>query len=235
VTTGKGDDVDDDLKESLIARFRAHLDAAEEGAPDGIAGDESDPGTDLHALFVELAALRTEVRTESRLVKDALDLFRGVVDRSQADREAALREVERARAAGREREAALLRPLLTELLEIRDRLAAGLAAPAAPVSWYSRILGGRRRGATDADSWREGLRMTLDRLDRVLRGRGVVPLDPVGKPFDPRIARAVATAADPGRENGIVTEEIRPGFLWDETLLRAADVVVNKTAREEGP
>ena len=227
--------MDDDLKETLIARFRAHLDAAPDAAPGGTAGDESDPGTDLHALFVELAALRTEVRTESRLVKDALDLFRGVVDRSQADREAALREVERARAAGREREAALLRPLLTELLEVRDRLAAGLAAPAAPASWYGRILGGRRRGAADAESWREGLRMTLDLLDRVLRGRGVVPLDPVGKPFDPRLARTVATAADPGRENGIVTEEIRPGFLWDETLLRAADVVVNKTAREEGP
>ena len=140
-----------------------------------------------------------------------------------------------ARAAGREREAALLRPLLTELLEVRDRLAAGLTAapPAGPEPWHRRILGRGRRGAPAAEPWREGICMTLDRLDRVLRGRGIVPLDPIGKPFDPRTARAVAMVADAGRENGVVTEEIRPGFLWDEALLRAADVVVNKTAREE--
>jgi molecular chaperone GrpE len=221
----KGAAMDEGLKQTLVARFRAHLDAlgaeAEPGAP-----PDDDPGADLRSLFVELAALRSAVRTEARLVKDALDLFRGVVERTQADRQTTLRE------AGREREAAVLRPLLIELLEVRDRLAAALAAPPAPVPWYARIL---RRGTPEADAWREGLRITLDRLDRVLRDRGVVALAVLGKPFDPQVARAVATVADAGRQSGIVTEEIRPGFRWNEALLRAADVVVNKPAREEGP
>src|SRR5208283_4133810 len=41
-----------------------------------------DPGatTDLYSVFVEVAGLRSEVRTESRLVKEALDQFRDVFD-----------------------------------------------------------------------------------------------------------------------------------------------------------
>ena len=72
--------------------------------------------------------------------------------------------------------------------------------------------------------------MTLNRFDRVLRERGVVPIDLVGKPFDPKLARAVGTITDASRENGIVVQEVRSGFLWEGELLRAADVVVNKTS-----
>jgi molecular chaperone GrpE len=110
----------------------------------------------------------------------------------------------------------------------------GPAAVAAP--WYRRVL---RRADTTADAWREGLRMTLARFDRMLRDHGVVPLDVIGKPFDPKIARAVGTVADASRENGIVMQEVRSGFLWEGEMLRSADVLVNKTtpektAREEG-
>jgi molecular chaperone GrpE len=225
--------VDDTLKEALITRFRAHLDTLDAGGQADLPADE-DAGADLRSLFVELAALRSEVRTESRLVKDALDLFRGVVERNDAEREAAQREAERLRAAARERETALLGPLLIDLLEVRDRLMAGLAGPSAKpalVPWYARAF--RRPVTSDAEAWREGLRMTLARFDRLLSDRGVVPLDLVGTPFDPKVARAVATVEDADRANGIVTEEIRQGFLWDGALLRAADVVVTRTTRKE--
>jgi molecular chaperone GrpE len=214
--------VNESLKESLVEQFRAHLDTLDDDAgPETIADADVDTGTDLHSLYIEMAALRSEVRTESRLVKDTLDLVRDVVERGQT---------EQARLAELEREAALLRPLLIDLIEVRDRLAAGVAGPspattAAP--WYRRMF---RRTDTTADAWREGLRMTLNRFDRVLRERGVVPLDVVGKPFDPKLARAVGTVADASRENGIVVQEVRSGFLWEGEMLRAADVVVNKTS-----
>ena len=219
--------MNESLKQSLVEQFRAHLDTldtdADADAGSGTMADaDAETGTDLYSLYVEMAALRSEVRTESRLVKDTLDLVRGVVERGEADR---------ARLAEAEREAALLRPLLIDLIEVRDRLAAGVAgqspAKAARSPWYRRML----RGAdTTADAWREGLRMTLNRFDRVLRERGVVPVDVVGKPFDPRLARAVGTAGDAGLENGIVVQEVRSGFLWEGELLRPADVVVNKTS-----
>jgi len=220
--------VNESLKQSLVEQFRAHLETLDDDTElemmaDADAIADADTGTDLHSLYIEMAALRSEVRTESRLVKDTLDLVRDVVGRA---------ETERARVAELEREAALLKPLLIDLIEVRDRLAAGVAgqspAKAARSPWYRRML----RGAdTTADAWREGLRMTLNRFDRVLRERGVVPVDVVGKPFDPRLARAVGTAADAGLENGIVVQEVRSGFLWEGELLRPADVVVNKTSQ----
>ena len=216
--------MNESLKESLVEQFRAHLDTLDGDAGlETVVDADADTGTDLHSLYIEMAALRSEVRTESRLVKDTLDLVRDVVARA---------ETERARVAELEREAALLKPLLIDLIEVRDRLAAGVAgqspAKAARSPWYRRML----RGAdTTADAWREGLRMTLNRFDRVLRERGVVPVDVVGKPFDPRLARAVGTAGDAGLENGIVVQEVRSGFLWEGELLRPADVVVNKTSQ----
>jgi molecular chaperone GrpE len=223
--------VNESLKQSLVEQFRAHLDTLDDDTElemmadadaDAIADADADTGTDLHSLYIEMAALRSEVRTESRLVKDTLDLVRDVVGRT---------ETERARVAELEREAALLKPLLIDLIEVRDRLAAGVASPsptAAASPWYRRLL---RGPDTTADAWREGLRMTLSRFDRVLRERGVVPIDLAGKPFDPKLARAVGTTADAGMENGVVVQEVRSGFLWEGELLRPADVVVNKTSQ----
>lgn len=228
--------MDESLKHALVERFRAQLDGldAPAAASDAAAAGE-DAGTDLLSLFVELAALRSEVRTESRLVKDALDLFRGVVERAEAEREAAAREAERVRAAARERERALLRPLLLDLLDLRDRMAAGLAGGGTAVparSWPARLF--RRRPAAEFEAWREGLGLTLARFDRLLGDRSVVPIAAlVGRPFDPRRARAVGTVCDPQRDNGIVVDVVRPGFLWADEVLRTAEVVVNRTDREE--
>ena len=74
--------MDDRTKQALLERFRAYLDGAESAQPDlpETVDEAAEETADLYAIFVELAGLRTEVRTESRLVKDALDQFRGVFD-----------------------------------------------------------------------------------------------------------------------------------------------------------
>ena len=228
---GKDESVDDAVKDVLIEQFRAYLDTAEAGTE---PEPSSAPGADLVALLVELAGLRTEVRTESRLVKDALDQFRSVFDRLQAGNALLERELERARAEQQEKTRVLLRPLLVELLDLRDRISAaareGVAsAPAVP--WYRRW---RRQPAAPPEGWREGQAMTLRRLDRILADRQVVALTAVGRPFDPRTMRAVATVEDQGRDHGVVVEEMRPGFLWGDDLLRPAEVVVNRLVVEKG-
>ena len=50
----------------------------------------------------------------------------------------------------------------------------------------------------------------------------------VGRPFDPRLASAVATVENRALADGVVVEELRPGFLWHDELLRPAEVVVAK-------
>jgi len=219
--------VDDSIKRALLSRFQAYLDTAETAAP-----EFQTETSDLYSIFVEVAGLRSEVRTESRLVKEALDQFRGVFDLLQASQASVQQELDRARAAARDQADAALRPLLLDVIDLRDRLLAALTfAAAARPGWAGRLW---RRPASGDEAWQEGLRMTLRRLDQVLLDRRIVPVQLVGQPFDPRRARVVGTSADSAAADGTVIEEVRAGFLWDDQVLRTADVIVSKNAAGQG-
>jgi len=219
--------VDDSIKQALLSRFQAYLDAADTAAP-----EPRTETADLYSLFVEVAGLRSEVRTESRLVKEALDQFRGVFDTLQASQANLQQDLDRARSAARDQADAALRPLLLDVIDLRDRLLAALAsAAAARPGWAGRLL---RRPASGDEAWQEGLRMTVRRLDQVLLDRRVVPMQLIGLAFDPRRARVVATSADRSTAEGTLLEEVRAGFLWDDQVLRTADVIVSKSATGTG-
>ena len=215
--------MDDSIKQALIDRFRGYLEMVEDGEepPD-------DPGetADLFSVLVEMAALRSEVRTESRLVKEALEQFRGVFDSLQASQATLQRELDRARTETRDQARSVLRPLLLDVIDLRDRLVAALTlSAAARPRWRDRLW---RRDRSGVAAWQEGLRMTLRRLDQVLLDRRVVATQLAGLPFDPRLARAIGTAADSSVAEGTVIKEVRAGFLWDDQVLRTAEVIVSK-------
>jgi molecular chaperone GrpE len=221
--------VDEHIKQALLSRFSAYLDsAADQPEP------PDDPGeaTDLYSLFVEMAGLRSEVRTESRLVKEALDQFRGVFDLLRTSQATLQQELDRVRAETRAQAHAALRPLLLDVIDLRDRLVAALkfVATGRP-HWSDRLL---RRNALGGAAWQEGLRMTVRRLDQVLLDRGVVATHLVGQPFDPRRARVIATAPDSSVAEGTVIEEVRTGFLWEDQVLRTAEVIVSKGGAPQG-
>jgi molecular chaperone GrpE len=221
--------VDEHIKQALLSRFSAYLDsAADQPEP------PDDPGeaTDLYSLFVEMAGLRSEVRTESRLVKEALDQFRVVFDLLRTSQATLQQELDRVRAETRAQAHAALRPLLLDVIDLRDRLVAALklVATGRP-HWSDRLL---RRNALGGAAWQEGLRMTVRRLDQVLLDRGVVATHLVGQPFDPRRARVIATAPDSSVAEGTVIEEVRTGFLWEDQVLRTAEVIVSKGGAPQG-
>jgi len=122
--------------------------------------------------------------------------------------------------------------MVANVIDLRDRLAAALklVATGRP-RWSDRLL---RRNAPGGAAWQEGLRMTVRRLDQVLLDRGVVATHLVGRPFDPRQARVVATAADASVAEGTVIEEVRTGFLWGDQVLRTAEVIVSKGGAGKG-
>jgi molecular chaperone GrpE len=226
--------VDEIIRENLLSRFVAYLDGLDHdetgAAPAEMAEAESEEA-DLFSVFVELAGLRNEVRTQSRIVKEALDRFRSVFDTLQASHAAMEQELKRARADVHDRERTLLKPLLLDVIGVRDRLAAGLKpAPVKPRRWYERLLPEAKRAA-EAAAWQEGVRMTLRRVDNVLADQRVTVIESVGRPLDPRHAAAVATVEDPSAADGIVVEEVRAGFLWQGELLRPAEVIVARHAR----
>lgn len=208
----------DGSKEQLVERFRACLEDL-----DSTADDTQVP--DLFSLLAELAALKNEVKLESRQVKGALDQFRELFDTLQQANERLSAELVRRQQLEREAVHAAEREMLLELTELRDRLQSGYAHAARyQPGWLARRGGARTFVAGMAD----GLAMNLRRLDESLERREVRPIEALGRRFDPRIMSAVEVAADPACAAGEVIAEVRTGYLRSDELLRATEVVVNK-------
>jgi molecular chaperone GrpE len=220
-------------REQLLARFAAYLDAATEPAPaepgdrdrPAVSSGSQAPAPDLFTLLAELAALKNEVKIESRQVKGALDQFRDAFDLAR-QAQARLEETEAQRLeAERRNQQAAERDLLLELLDLRDRLQAGCdQARRYSPGWLA------RRGRADAfvTGMAEGMAMNLQRLDATLARRGVRPLRVLGLRFDPQTMHAAEAGQDPGQADGLVLAEMRRGFVQGQRLLRAAEVVVNR-------
>ena len=219
--------MDSETKESLLERFRAYLDQQPDRIP--VAPGEDARQTDLYSLFTELVALKTEVRLESRQVKTALDEFRAVFETLQTSQGQLGSELERARNAVPEQRRATLKPVLLELVELRDRFEAGLRVLQnyRPTVWV-RWLGRRRRERDLLHAVAQGQDISLRRLEQILSAQQVVALAADGNPLDPHTMRAAELDHRSDLANGIVTEELRKGYLWQGELLRLAEVKVNR-------
>ena len=212
--------MDESSKEKLIEQFRTYLDQYE------LNQTETPEQTDLFSLFTELAALRNEIRLESRQLKTALDMFRESFELVQNSNEQLTQELERCRKEQRTKERESTRVLLLAFLEIYDRLDAGLKTLRRykQSSWgffcqpEIRLISGIT----------EGQAMTLRRVTQLLARYQVRPMDVRNKLLDPHTMRAVEVESDHRLRNGIVTEELRKGFMWDQEVLRIAEVKVNK-------
>lgn len=224
--------MDPAIREQWLARFADYLDSAADLADpaQGEPGGDPDPAPDLFTLLAEVAALKNEVKLESRQVKSALDQFRDAFDLvRQAQTQLVEGESQRVEAERRSREGAE-RDLLLELLDLRDRLQAGYdQARRYHPGWLHR----RTRADTFISGMAQGLGMNLKRLDDTLARRGVRPLPVMGLRFDPQTMQAAEAGQDPTHADGIVLAELRRGFVQGERLLRPAEVVVNLLKKDE--
>jgi molecular chaperone GrpE len=161
--------MDPSLKETLLDRLSSYLDGldAADAETAGLAPTAAETPSadeearDLFSVFVELAAVRNEARAQARIVKEAFDQFRAVFETLQSSNAALDRELKEAHARAREQSRSVLRPLLIDIIDVRDRLSAGLAAAPherAP-SWWAlaaervrarSVAGGPRHDAAPA-------------------------------------------------------------------------------------
>ena len=212
--------LDDAEKERLVEDFRACLEQWEE------EGAEDDQPVDLRTLLGEMAALKNEVRLESRQFKSALDELKSFGEALGAHNERLARDLDRARGDAAEAQRQAERRLLLGMLDVRDRLQAGAdAAAARRPSALARLVPGETRFARALG---EGLTFTLQRLDELLATHRVRPIDALGQPLDPQRMRAVGVETVPEAPDGVVLREARRGFLHGGELLRAGEVIVNK-------
>lgn len=83
-------------------------------------------------------------------------------------------------------------------------------------------------GVSVARSADEGIRLIRQSLLEALGRHGLEPFDSLGLPFDPERMRALGQRPAPaGTAAGQVVEEALRGYLWRQTLLREAQVLVS--------
>ncbi len=72
----------------------------------------------------------------------------------------------------------------------------------------------------------QGVQIIYQKLLALLETYGVLPFESVGTPFNHNLHEAVAMAKYEGSEPGTVVNELRRGYLWNNELLRVAQVRV---------
>ena len=133
---------------------------------------------------------------------------------------AALNELEAAKARV-ERDAKIVHDemrskLVAELLPVLDNFDRAIAAA---------------ESSGDAPAIVDGVRMVHRQLETVLLGYGLVRFDAIGEAFDPAVheATSVVPVFDPSHDR-VVVDQLQAGYHFGGRLLRAARVVVGRSA-----
>lgn len=113
----------------------------------------------------------------------------------------------------------------------RDRAAYAKHAAADLVSQVLPVIDNFLRALTVEDDgasegYKQGIQMIYDQLTDVLAKAGLTPIETEGKPFDPELHEAVAREETSEVEANTITEELEPGYLFRDRLLKPARVRV---------
>ncbi len=190
---------------------RKHHDPSGEFSPEEIPSEdillpeEEDSSSNLQELLDSLEALEEEKKEMANALALARADFFNYRKRVERDRQR-----ERAM-AGEEK--------TLDFLPVLDNLDRALAVPP----------------NVEAKSILQGVSMVRRQFLSVIQDQGVDPIPTVGTPFSPEIHEAVATVSseDPSM-NGIIVEEILPGYRTQERVLRPAKVKVASFSESTG-
>jgi molecular chaperone GrpE len=83
-------------------------------------------------------------------------------------------------------------------------------------------------GNGSPEDFKKGISLICKRIREVLREQGVERIDAVAKPFDPQKHEAIMVQDNSELPSNTVIEELQPGYLFKNTLLRPSKVKVAK-------
>jgi len=88
-------------------------------------------------------------------------------------------------------------------------------------------------GDTDSEAFKEGVRMIMEELPKILANRGLKEIDASGQGFDPNLHEALMQVAS-DHDEGTIAEVIERGYCLGDKVLRHAKVVVSQGPAEAG-
>ncbi len=209
-------------KQKLLEEFADYLDQTEFDETD------LDRQPDLNSLLTEMAGLKAEVKAESRHLKSMLDQFSESLETLRRSNEALTEELNRSQQRLAEHLRDTRRTMILEFLDVYDRLEAGAAALKNYKPVDSLFSHSKKQDRRIIQSMRDGQDMSIKRLEQLLQSHQVHAIETEGKLFDPKTMTAIATIHQKNLPHAQVVEEIRKGFYLENSVLRLAEVKVNK-------
>jgi len=184
---------------------------------------------DLNTLLSELTTLKTEVKTESRHFKSTLDTLSSALDAVQDDNKTLTAELAKSDERIASQETEIMRSMLLEMVELYDKLNTGIGVLQSHRPVNRLFQHSQKKDIRFIEQFKQGQIMTIKRFERLLQDHHIKVVECIGQRLDPATMSAVETGNNPKIDNGIVLEELRKGFLYQNQVLRLAEVKVNKT------
>lgn len=176
------------------------------GEPPAASTEDSDPAAVGASRTAEEPAAGSLAEQLQLLLTEKQELTNTLV-RRQADFDNYRKRVDREREQDRHRAVELLAERLLPVLDAFDRALAGQEVPA---------------GA----EYRKGFELIRRQLWDALSKQGLVRIESTGKEFNPHFHHAIQSVQTSQHAEGIVIEELQPGYLFHERVLRPAMVRV---------
>lgn len=110
--------------------------------------------------------------------------------------------------------------LLKELLSVVDNL--------------ERAITSAQQDNAEDDALLEGVRLTLNEIEKILERHNVQPVKALGEPFDPNFHQAMMQEESKDQPVNTVIQEMQKGYVLHDRLLRPAMVVVSKAKSDDG-
>lgn len=88
------------------------------------------------------------------------------------------------------------------------------------------------KDAKDVDAIKAGLQLVFDKFTKALNEQGVSKMETVGKEFDFNLHEALLQQEADDTPPNTVIQEVEPGFLYKDKVLKHAKVIVSKEKEE---
>jgi molecular chaperone GrpE len=98
-----------------------------------------------------------------------------------------------------------------------------------PIDNLENALGFAQEMSDEVRNWAFGFQMILAQFKDILAQNGVVPIESLGKPFNPHEHEAVEMVESTDKSPGIIIEECVRGYKMGDRIIRAARVKVAKS------
>lgn len=183
-----------------------------------------EPVPDLYSFFAQLCALRTEMRRSAKRshetfagFAETLSQFDSVLaDMTQRQEDSTLLEENGTDTGHRSFILAVV-----DLFERFKRICDKMDEPPKPGFFFQ-----SRKWESTWRSLKEGFWIVRDHFENLLRQQGVMPMETLGRPFDPNLMKAVAFERTETTAPNMVIEELTGGYRYRDRVLKYAEVKV---------